>query len=55
MECPYCKSSNIKNVKVSIVTPIGAKKQKCLQCNKTFIIYKSEDNLIQIPNVNNKT
>jgi len=56
MECPYCKSINIKNLKVHISIPIGAKKRKCLQCNKSFI--KTEDknnNLIQIPHENNKT
>jgi transposase-like protein len=58
MECPYCKSNNIKNLKVQISRPIGAKKHKCLQCNLTFITNKTEcknNNLIQILHENNKT
>lgn len=43
MECPYCKSSNIRNLKVHILRPIGAKKHKCLQCNQSFITNKIED------------
>lgn len=38
MECPYCKSSNVKNLKVHISKPIGAKKYKCFVCNKSFIV-----------------
>ncbi len=37
MECPNCKSNNIKTLKVNILIPIGAKKHKCLQCNQSFI------------------
>lgn len=58
MECPYCKCNNIKNLKVHISIPIGAKKHKCLQCNQCFITHKTEEknnNLIQIPHTNNKT
>ncbi len=57
MECPYCKSNNTKNLKVHIPRPICAKKHKCLQCNQSFIINKTEDNnnnLIQILHENNK-
>ncbi len=43
MECPYCKSCNIRNLKVHIVSPIGAKKHKCLQCNQSFITHKTEE------------
>jgi len=39
MECPYCKSKNIRHLKVHITTPTGAKKKLCLQCERTFIIY----------------
>ena len=58
MECPYCKSCNIRNLKVHIVSPIGAKKHKCLRCNQSFITHKTEEfnnNVIQIPPINNKT
>jgi hypothetical protein len=58
MECPYCKSSNIKNLKVHISKPISAKKHKCLQCNQSFISHKPEEknnNLISHINLNNKT
>jgi hypothetical protein len=57
MECLYCKSSNIKNLKVHISRPIGAKKHKCLRCNKTFITNKTDNNndLNQNPHENNKT
>jgi len=44
MECPFCKSSNIKNLKVHIVRPFGAKKHKCLQCNQSFIKTKNNNN-----------
>ena len=40
MECFFCKSSNIKNLKVFILKPVDAKKNKCLQCNKNFITHK---------------
>jgi transposase-like protein len=55
MECPYCKSSNIRHLQVHI---IGGKKHICLQCNQSFITNKTENknnNLIQIPHENNKT
>jgi hypothetical protein len=58
MVCPYCKYSNIINLKVNILIPIGATKHKCLQCNQSFITHKTEEtnnNLIQIPHANNKT
>ena len=54
MECPYCKSNNIRNAKFTI----GAKKHTCLQCKQNFITHKTEEknnNLIQIPHENNKT
>ena len=44
MNCPYCKSSNIKTLKVHISKPIGAKKHACLNCNQRFITNKPNDN-----------
>lgn len=62
MECPYCNSTIIRNLKVHISRPIGAKKNKCLQCNKVFITHRIEENieqknnnLTQIPDENDKT
>ena len=56
MECPYCKSCDIRSLKIYITKPIGAKKYKCFECYKSFITHKTENNnLIQIPCENNKT
>jgi len=46
MQCPYCNSTNITQLKVYILKPIGATKNKCLQCNQTFIEQKN-NNLTQ--------
>lgn len=42
MVCPYCKSNNIRHLKVHITTPTGAKKNLCLQCERTFITFAKQ-------------
>ena len=44
MLCPYCKSNNIRHLKVYISTPIGAKKNLCLQCKRFFISHTEQRN-----------
>jgi hypothetical protein len=44
MLCPYCKSNNIRHLKVHISKPIGAKKKQCLQCKKYFTTHIEQKN-----------
>lgn len=37
MKCVHCNSDNITTLKIHITNPVGAKKNKCLNCNKTFM------------------
>ena len=41
MECPYCKSDNITNLKVGMAP--GITKNKSLQCHQSFITRKTDE------------
>ncbi len=41
--CIYCNSNNIVNCKIAITKPVGAKKNKCNTCLKTFIVYPTNN------------
>jgi hypothetical protein len=38
MECPSCKNTNVINLKINIIKPVGCKKYKCNNCFETFIV-----------------